>query len=196
VKANVNRLCSRIRKKEFSAVCIATACTSFSLAQNWNGKHRSLEQPLGLPGLTGKKLDSVRLGNALARATAKVIAAPDAAGIPWLLENPSASYLWWQPCLQKYRDDQRVHRLCLDQCQYGTKYRKRTGLWTTAHRGVEELSKRCGGRGGICSRTGCKHIELTGDSFVRRASEYPTPMADSIAHCLWSSRAHPPIPEK
>ena len=77
----------------------------------------------------------------------------------------------------------------LDQCQYGARWRKRTGV-LLLHAPCSTLDCRCSGRGGRCSRSGSYHIPLAGvDPVSKRlwtqlAQPYPRAFARAAAEAL------------
>jgi hypothetical protein len=121
----------------------------------------------GLPGLDAKLLQEVILGNKQARWAARLFTKLAVKGIPVAIENPSSSLLWFTPlfrCLLArfgFRD--------VDMCSFGSPYRKRTRI-LFANWKLQGLSHFCcHGKGGMCSFTGRRHIELTGGEMTKPA---------------------------
>lgn len=79
----------------------------------------------------------------------------------------------------------------VDFCQFGTAWRKPTKLVCgfIDQQDLARLGKRCHAVGGLCSRSGKKHFQLTGTGpggicWTRIAQPYPRKLANSLAHCL------------
>ena len=112
---------------QVAAVCLATPCSSFSLANSRSGRAiRSKEHPLGKPNLTEAELARVRLGNNFAYATAKIARICIRNRIPCVIENPCSSYLLCCPDFQQLLDLGK--RVDLHQCAFGAKWRKYTSF--------------------------------------------------------------------
>ena len=103
---------------------IALPCTTFSIAQR--GRLRSELYPMGLPGLPPHLQARVDNGNALLRASLQIIRACISQGIPWILENPGSSYAFKTLAVRELIRLGWGFEVTCDQCQYGTKWRKRT----------------------------------------------------------------------
>jgi hypothetical protein len=133
-----------------------------------------------------KNLSKVRDGNATLRQTCEVIRVCLAHGVPVMLENPISSMMWLAPPLAKLLQHQTCQCITLDQCQFGSRWRKRTRLATWGCGALPRLARLCQGRGGICSRTHKPHIVLSGTSssgvlWTSLAQAYPTRLCTAVA---------------
>jgi len=90
------------------AVWIGITCASYSRARRGNPDYSGWPPPLrsddskgiwGLPGLSVKDADRVRLGNRLVKRCIQVISICAKHGIPVFLENPRNSRIWLIPPL-------------------------------------------------------------------------------------------------
>ena len=112
--------------------------------------------------------------------------------IPFILEHPRTSNIWLLPEVVKLMATPGFAIVDLDQCQFGTKWRKATRLllYRIDPFNVERLRKRCHrDRCGNCSKTGKPHLQLRGtnekgQSLTALAGAYPSKLADDIAFCL------------
>ena len=188
------------QSRRLACVWLATPCSSFSQARRGQGGKmpgalRTREQVLGLPGLSDRDQERVRLGNRLARWTCRFIKACLQSGIPVILENPAGSLLWHFPGFQRLAKQGRS--IIYDNCQYGEVWRKRTRLvgWNVD---LDSLSLRCkqkfaiqndGQRKAVCSRTGAPHSVLSGpragaEWCTALASAYPWPLCVKVSELV------------
>jgi hypothetical protein len=170
---------------------MGTTCKSWSRARRgppgsgW-APIRSNAHIWGIPNLVDKNLSKVRDGNATLRQTCEVIRVCLAHGVPVMLENPISSMMWLAPPLAKLLQHQTCQCITLDQCQFGSRWRKRTRLATWGCGALPRLARLCQGRGGICSRTHKPHIVLSGTSssgvlWTSLAQAYPTRLCTAVA---------------
>lgn len=156
---------------------------------------RTKECPWGLDNLPDYELKKVRIGNQCVKSALKIIRWLDKQGLPWCLENPHSSKLWYLPPVESLCASSHTQTIVVDFCQYKMPWRKRTRL---IFGNVEEVdlgrfaSRRCNGSQGICSRAQQKHFQLTGSSpdgtpWTRRAQPYPTGLCHDLVHALLSS---------
>ncbi len=109
--------------------------------------------------------------------------------IPIVIENPNTSFLWSAPVLVALAQAPCFRSHQVDQCAYGTRWRKRTRLWSWHCSDAISLRPCCTGQA-VCSFSNKKHIVLTGrDSVSGRlwtslACAYPMPMAWDMARML------------
>ena len=125
--------------------------------------------------------------------TSRVIDVCVKLGIPCTLENPINSRLWFAPPINRLG----LHSSCLkqniDQCLFGSLWRKRTAIWSWNCGSVKELGSLCPSTGGICSASGKPHIVLSGTDpdtkklFTAGAQEYPKLFARAIASLVLCS---------
>lgn len=85
-------------------------------------------------------------------------------GVPFVVENPRASWLWKLPCWTDIVASPHTHLCCADQCMYGARWRKRTGLLVgnISPESYAKLEARCNGKRSVCDRTCVQHILLIG----------------------------------
>ena len=107
------------------------------------------------------------------------------------LENPSNSWVWQVPAIQRLIRHPAVHLIRVDQCQYNQQWRKPTKLlfWNVcpAHLKV------CSGKG-RCSRTNRAHLQLTGLVGKRFLTQHAQVYTKEFAAALMQSFMHPPPP--
>ena len=191
VRANRRRLVQRIREGNVLGLWFGTECKSFSRARRapvgsrWPAALRSREAPEGVDGLDALDHDRVAYGNALASATAELAFEVIKAGIPTVIENPVASFLWWQPCFLALRARFEPQIVSTDYCGFGKAWRKRTRLWSW-HLDLRSVMRSCSSGGGCCDFSGKPHVLLTGKAADGRlntkvAEKYPRDMVDIIA---------------
>ena len=91
------------------------------------------------------------------------------AGRYFLHEHPAQASSWQEDVVQAVEAMEGVFKTTVDQCQYGMEdedgspMRKPTTFMTNSACLVESLNKRCGGRGGSCTRpTGGRHVVCNG----------------------------------
>ena len=127
---------SRIANKSLAALRLGITCASFTLARRGNIDYSGWPPPLrsndpvgiyGLPNLSEKDQERVRLGNRLARRAAAIIQLCIKANIPVFLENPASSRLWIFPRIPRLLT--RVSQFKIfHQCQYDSPHKKQTKL--------------------------------------------------------------------
>jgi hypothetical protein len=154
------------------------------------GPLRSSESPWGLDGLLEKDLSRVRTANVIMKNTITVVRAPIKARVPFIVENPQSSIMWWLPEIKAMLQHKDVVTVDTHFCQWGTRWKKATKfmcffLGDAAH----VLGRRCHARGCICSRTGRPHVLLTGSSssgafWSQIAQPYPPALANNLAAVL------------
>jgi len=181
---------------EVWGVWIAAPCGTFSLARRGGGTGpptlRSAEFPLGLPGLEGKNLEKVQLGNRLMVASAEIASLAVRRRIVGGLENPAYSRLWLCRPIDRLVTFECVQDHFCDFCQYGTGWRKRTRLRLWHARVNDSEFRMCQGKS-ICSTSLRPHIQLVGctssGKFLTSVAEpYPRPLCTVIARVLERSR--------
>ena len=156
-----------ITSRAVIGVWMGTPCTSWSRARRgppgsgWCAI-RSNDHLLGLPNLTPADQIRIRLGNATARSSSRLIRFCIRANCPIYLENPAASMLWICPYIKPLLDKPGCHHVNTDYCQFGKPWRKRTKIasWNTHE--LDFIERHCTGKQGLCSRTQEPHIVLTG----------------------------------
>ena len=177
---------------------LAPPCSSHSRIQQIAaaGPLRTPEHPLGVPGLDGKRLARVELGNATAQSCAYICRAFLKSGVPFIVENPALSFLWLQPVFVKLLACAGIEFVLADQCLYGTEWRKRTGFLcgNIPTDMLTKLACRCKSSGGRCDRTGLRHRHLIGSakgggSMTSKAQNYPPALAKLLAGILLQAAA-------
>ena len=108
-------------------VMLPVPCSTFSVAQSRSGRAiRSQDSPRGLPGLNVREQARVAAGNRILHAVIRLLRILNQYKIPWIIENPTSSYLWWDKGLQTQMRDAVV---CpVHQCSFGAPWRKATTL--------------------------------------------------------------------
>ena len=174
---------------------MAIVCTSWTTARNRTNTIRSRAEPWGVahPRKPLSDLDVGRLreGNDQVRKLLKFLKLLHRLRIPWCIENPANSVLWWVPQLRRYLNCRRVNEVVVDQCSFGRPWRKRSRLWfgNCDAVDVEALETcRCEGKQ-RCSFSAKKHIQLTGTApngkaWTVLAQAFPKKMCSRIAHIL------------
>ena len=191
-----------IRRRRVKAIIMGTPCASFSIARDRTAVTRNIEFPWGVPNPSDKDAEKIRVGNELARFSIKVFKTARRLGLPAITENPFSSKLWRCPPYAEEIDRGLKHQdvvfLHTDFCQWGTRWKKPTGLLTAnlkeCH--TKKLSCQCSGPPGICSRTGRRHFVLTGSApggkpWTLVAQPYPKPFSASLAAALWNPSLPP-----
>jgi hypothetical protein len=176
-------------------VWLGTTCSSWSRARRgpphsaWCAI-RSNRFINGLPNLRPKDQHKVELGNRTMRQSAEFILACIRSNTPVMLENPATSMAWLFPPIARLLKQSSCYIINLDQCAYGTPWRKATRV-ASWHCGTHpELACKCSGRKGICSFSKKHHIVLSGASktagvlWTSLAQGYPSLMSSSFARVL------------
>ena len=104
----------------------------------------------------------------------------------FLHENPNQAASWGRECMQQLMKDDRVQRSVGDQCQFGQQshlgdpVKKPTGWLSNSPEILKALSKRCCGRGGVCSRRGGGRHVIAAGRVAREAAVYPFRLCRAI----------------
>ena len=147
---------------------------------------RNLAHLWGLPGQPPATQAKIERGSAALRFSMELIRECRRRHVPVFLEHPRHSLMWQVPELKALGGLPDARAFDYDACQYGAKWRKGT---TIVSWGVHDFAppvKRCTGHGGKCSRTGARHIRLsgqvpTGPLRSPLASAKPTELAQELA---------------
>ena len=163
--------------------------TSFSTARKDDGLGpgplRDSGYVQGLPYLSANDRQKVETGNRILRVTLRLLTVCEQYRIPYALENPSSSYAWMMPQMQRFVRDFQPTLAHLHYCQFGELWKKPTTImgkfWN-----VEVVSRVCTPIHGICSYSHRKHVRLQGrDSegvfMTLRAQPYPQQFAALVA---------------
>ena len=162
------KLCKRIRQGRYDAAMVAAPCTSFTVARARTCIIRTKAQPWGLADrslFSANDLASLENGNKIMKAVVKILNALTQALVPWILENPRSSRMWHLPEVDRLMRSKHAAFATGYFCQYGTRWRKRTGyLCMHCNPSTAEslLGRRCSGSKGMCSRSGERHMLLQG----------------------------------
>ena len=133
-----------------------------------------------------RDLDALSEGNSTMRSAIRIMRRLQRLRIPFTFEHPRSSRVWCCSEIKKLGSAPGCQLVDLDQCQYGTRWKKPTTLmcYLQDSQDLDRLRKCCAGRRGVCSRTGRKHFILEGSRCTRPAQAYPTSLARDIAYCL------------
>ena len=187
------RLSCLIENGEALVLWLGTPCQSFTAARKNDGLGpgplRSPAFPLGLPGLRGHDAVAVSTGNRLAECSARLFRHAHGRGAIACIENPATSYLWQHPSIAGLLRLQNVVLVTLHYCQFGERWKKPTSLMVANAPAMHAVALTCESSRGICSATGCHHIQLrgrdpTGTFWTLRAQPYPTKLCQLIASTI------------
>ncbi len=137
-------------------------------------------------------MKSLEFGNKIAKASIRILNLLLELRIPAILENPRSSRMWHLPQLVRIIQSRLAHFITSDLCQFGTRWRKRTGLLCINLDSAlcyKELNKRCRGSSVKCSSTNKAHLLLSGSSpsgvpWTHLAQVHPKRSAASLAKVL------------
>ena len=122
-RQNLRRLIFDIRAGRVLGVMLQPPCDTMSAIRNIDrrGPLRSQSHPWGAPWVASdpKMLPKVKAGNACARAAAMIAKACISANVPFVVENPRASWLWKLPCWTSVVSHPSTTMCCCDQCMFG-----------------------------------------------------------------------------
>lgn len=194
IRKNQQALLRGMRRGNIRALMIATPCTSFSRARRGRPPPlRDRAHPWGFRCVSEKDAERIRVGNAMARFSARLAREASARGIPWIIENPQTSMLWTLPPFERLRASRKVVEVNTHFCQFGKPWRKATKLLcgSCSPDLARALERRCHGRG-LCSRTGRPHQQLSGVAPCGRfwtliAQPYPAALCRGLVSVLLSS---------
>ena len=114
-------------------------------------------------------------------------------GVPWMLEHPRTSRMWKLPEVMRLLKHPRVRTTFLDQCQFGSAWRKSTTIMSgfVDDGDLVKLAWQCRPhQQGFCSRTGKKHVILRGSCpgtnkpMTHFAAAYPAKLNSALARIL------------
>ena len=179
------KLCDDLRAGRADGAAFGTPCHSWSswmYIQPWYS--RSQRNPWGNGAHPTEKL-----GNRQVRATLEYAAAADEGNVPWMLENPWTSLMWWVPALKRRLRKKASYFAMVDWCQYGRTWKKRT-RFEGRMPFLPSLTKQCQG--------GHVHQQLKGTvkcpdgkwrSWTSLAGEYSREFCEAFADAMtaWAS---------
>jgi hypothetical protein len=186
-----------IRCGAILGVIIATECKSWSrarhgpLGSSW-GPIRSKAHLFGIPGISDSDKLKVENGNRQLRSTCSIIRTCITCRVPCVLENPVNSMLWSAPEMLKLCNNSKHQQVNFDQCQFGTRWRKRTRISCWCCIIPDMFHKLCTGHGGVCSLTKKPHIVLAGCNpegklWSSLAQTYPAALCEQIGKFVINS---------
>ena len=157
----------------------APPCGTYSCA--CKPAKRSRQHLQGLPWLTAANQAKVDHANAVTAAFIKLLRIAAQQSVPWIVENPQSSMLWHLPGLRQIVRRFEAEPVVLDQCGYGTSWRKRTTLMCCGVVNPARLAVRCRPAAGHrCFFSGQPHMILQGQH-TARAAEFPKRLCEKIA---------------
>ena len=170
-------------------VLAGVPCTSFSRAVR--NPIRSSEFPEGVPELNSANRSKVSHGNLILQGALSFFSICRRHGVPFIWENPRTSFMWLCPRVRATERWAGVEDVFLDQCQYGSKWKKSTTLRCFNVADPQRLHRRCQRPRGspLCSATGRPHFVLEGRDphgvhWTSRAAAYPTELSKSLADIM------------
>ena len=184
---------SRVRGWMLSgAICgihLGTPCKSWSRARDRPGGPPPLRSNVDVWGLSGlRPADQIKVhvGNVLAKFSCSVLFAARHMQVPAGIENPACSRLWLVPPVKRLLACAQVSEVVTDFCQWGADWLKPTRMVGVCL-DLERVARRCRFRtqGFLCSRTGCRHLQLVGTTeqgkFWTLAATYQDAMCQRTA---------------
>ena len=188
-----SRLRHLIQHRRLRLLWIGIPCGSFSRARRgkkggggWPPPLRGDSPPdiFGLPHLSEKDQQRVRIGNRLAKEMCVLIKLCIRCKVPVVVENPSLSRLFLFPALRKLISKSSGN-IVFHQCQYGSNFKKPTRLvaWNFD---ISSLCKVCTGSAKLCSLSHLPHTPLVGTKgkegfWTAVASAYPEALCRRVA---------------
>ena len=183
-----------ISKGRLFAAMVAPPCSSWSMMNR--SVSRTHSDPWGVNGQPSPvAFEKVKVGNSCARAALRIIRDCNKFNLPWALEHPRSSRLFWTREFQNLMQQDNVIICDLDQCQYGTPWRKSTRVLVgnVPEQDCIYLFKKCfSGRDRCCSRSGKRHVILQGKhpsglNWTAIAAAYPRKLSEALVRTLTSN---------
>jgi len=173
-----------IRQGFIRGAWLSPPCASWSVARH--PAIRSLQHLYGLPHALGDPALGrvLQLGNDTMRAAQSIAEVCWRRHVPCVVENPATSRAW---ALRRWRllsSKDNVVSIDTDYCGFGMPWRKRTKLLCVHVSAAHALGRRCWGRGGRCSFTGQRHVQLRGSDRTKQAQAYPAALCRVAARIL------------
>ncbi len=157
-----------------AAIHLGTPCTVFSRARH-GIKHME------------RAREKERVGVELALFTSEIIQTCNRYGVKWSLENPRHSRLFEVPTLTPLLFNPKVHRVDLDFCRYGERYKKPTSIFTNIPE-MQGLASKCNHRSHAVTLRGSEVIEIGGKRCsvpkTQAAGQYPVALTRQWAQVL------------
>ena len=151
--AQVKILDELLQQQKLLYVHFAPPCGTASMARtiklglsNEPPPLRSLQHPMGLPGLSHKQQNRVNLANRLYDLTKKFIKQLHSRGVAWSVENPASSLMWvTTPFTELMAELQsNIFGVLFHTCMFGAQRKKQTALWTNVKE-LKQLNRTCSG---------------------------------------------------
>ena len=170
-----------VKRKFFRAMASSPVCASFSTAITppW----RTLAFPAGIPELTTEQQAKVRIGQDQLRFTLALVTACLECGVVFWIENPGASWFWKQEgelSWKRILAEPGVDFLAVDQCRFGTPWRKRTKFLTNSHVAGQKVSCRCQ-HPHLVLRGRCKARKV---NYTKLAEAYPRALCSVLGSAI------------
>lgn len=190
-----HRILGWIRSGKIRGGHLGTPCQSFSRARDCPPGPpplRSDAAPLGLPRLSPKDFDKVRVGNILMRFSARVMQQAAQQNIPFSLENPRTSRLWLCPPVLQLLRRRCTRTYVTEFCMFGMPWRKSTQFVTVGADFSALHQYRClGAKRGLCRHSGRPHLALAGRNaqgtwLTQVAEPYPRQLCTLLAQCFYN----------
>ena len=170
---------------------IGLPCESWTRARNRPNGPQPLRDATAVMGLAQLRNENERykinLGNLTLAFSCQVAMSLHRWHCGFVIENPWTSWLWLAPQVSHLRQQRGVRLVRTDMCQWGTPWRKATGLLTNAN--VSYVERRCHQHGKLCSRSHRPHVVLegrdaSGACLTRQAEVYPRGLARNLARMV------------
>ena len=169
---------------------ISPPSATFSEACDRSLVVRTRSHPWGKPCLNADIAQKVAEDNRCMRAAFRIIHWLERHQIPWILEHPSSSKVWYVPRVQALRRLPHVQGILTDCCQFGSPWQKRTLLLCSRidEQDLARCSRLCSAPPGWCS-SGRQHVRLAGSNrhgvpLKAVAQAYPHKLCHSLAFAL------------
>lgn len=178
-----------IRSGRVTCIWCGMPCTTFSRARKFDGLG---PEPLrtehflwGRPDLRYSDRVKVQTGNRLLLFSLRLLRLCEQFQIPYILENPYSSMAWEMSCLKRFVEQYHPSFVVLHYCQFGELWKKPTSLMHN-YVDLSAVGVQCNTQQGLCSRTGRKHIPLSGVDangcfMTLRAQPYPFAFCKQVA---------------
>ena len=166
-----------LRSGAFVAMAASPVRASFSTAITppW----RTVEFPAGRPGLSPLQRAKIKLGQSQLKFVLNLVDICLELGLIFWVENPDGSWFWkqrgqlsWSRILERPE----VNDFRVDQCRFGTSWRKRTRFRTNSHLGGQSLFCACC-KPHTVLRGRCKARKV---NYTKLAESYPTTLAAGV----------------
>ena len=162
----------------FRAMAAGPVCASFSTAITppW----RTLLEPRGRADVTPEQRAKMELGHRQLLFVLSLVRLYIAHGVVFFVENPDGSWIWKLDKELSWDDIMRepgVGDLRVDQCRFGTPWRKRTRFRTNCHGRMQRVLCTCT-QPHVQLRGRCKEKKM---NFTKLAEAYPKKLCKTLA---------------